>query len=210
MAPSVFVNFCRADTGTLASHIETALRAEFGKEEVFRDRSDIEGGSYFPDQIAKNLRKCDILLAIMGAGWVSVTDEHGRRRLDDPKYWVRWEIERALEWGLVVLPVMVDGVDMPDKKQLPVELHKLTMRQNIPFRPEHPGIDFPPLFEEIRTAVPALGSRRRGGTATGNGVSLSGGRFDHAAVVVGGEGNTANNYNFTPGREDGDEDEVRP
>ena len=57
--------------------------------------------------------KCDVLLAVIGKGWLDLRDPDGGRRLDDPKDFVRIEIASALRLGERVIPVLVNGADMP-------------------------------------------------------------------------------------------------
>ena len=71
-----------------------------------------------------------MLLAVIGRRWASITDADGHRRLDDPDDLVRREIARALERPDVqVIPVLVDGAQMPAKDELPPDLAPLTRRQ---------------------------------------------------------------------------------
>ncbi|MEV2217179.1 toll/interleukin-1 receptor domain-containing protein [Streptomyces sp. NPDC050997] len=194
MAPSIFVNFRRADTGTTGPHLDTALQREFGKEEVFRDQRSIAKGAHFPDEIIGKLRKCDILLALMGDRWASVTDPTGRRCLDNEDDWVRREIALALELGLTVLPVLVDRAEMPDKDALPGDIQVLTTHQAVHFRPHHEDIDFPPLFKAIRDAVPALGPGRPNDTGKGNGSGPRDVTINRGSVTF--DRGTANTFNF--------------
>ena len=56
---------------------------------------------------------------------LTVSDAEGRPRLDDPDDCVRFEIRTALEHRARVIPVLVDGVTMPHRHQLPDDLAKL-------------------------------------------------------------------------------------
>ncbi|MFD5481110.1 toll/interleukin-1 receptor domain-containing protein [Streptomyces hawaiiensis] len=207
MAPRVFVNFRRADTGTTGPHLDTALRQEFGEREVFRDQRSIRKGAHFPAEIKEALRKCDLLLAVMGHRWTSATDGDGRRCIDNPEDWVRKEIALALAWEIKVLPVMVDGAGLPDASELPDDIRGLTSRQFEFFRPHQEHIDFPPLFEAVHKAVPDLRRRRpRRPQGDGGGATYHIDRFDHGSAIFGGNGNTANTYNSDPE----EDDEARP
>lgn len=207
MAPRVFVNFRRADTGTAGPHLDTALRDEFGEREVFRDQRSIGKGAHFPDEITGALRKCDLLLAVMGHRWATATDDAGRRCIDDPEDWVRKEIALAFAWGIDVLPVLVDGADMPNASELPSDIRNLSSRQCVFFRPHQEHIDFPPLFEAVHKAVPGLRRRRpRRPQGESGGATYNVERFDHGSANFGGNGNTANTYNFGPE----EDDEERP
>jgi hypothetical protein len=56
---------------------------------------------------------------------LTITDEEGCRRLDDPDDFVRFEVWTALERGIRIIPVLVDGARAPRQAQLPADLHKL-------------------------------------------------------------------------------------
>jgi hypothetical protein len=43
------------------------------------------------------------------AQWATVTDEQGHRRIDKSGDYVRFEVQTALERGVRVIPVLVDG-----------------------------------------------------------------------------------------------------
>ncbi len=55
----------------------------------------------------------------------TLANEQGRRRLDDPDDYVRFEVEAALERGVRVIPVLVDGAKPLQQEQLPAQLRKL-------------------------------------------------------------------------------------
>lgn len=212
MAPLIFVNFRRRDTGETGPHIDTALQREFGAHNVFRDQRSIAKGADFREEIERRLRKCDILLAVMGHRWASVTDDAGRRLIDDEEDWVRKEIARALEWKLTVLPVLVDGAALPDKNELPGDIAELVHHQDVHFRPHQEHIDFPPLFEAIREAVPALRAARRDDTDRGNGGTTVRfdriDRIDRSSMVFGGSNNRATTNNCASGPDEDDEERL--
>ena len=65
---------------------------------------------------------------VIGNSWASCTGQDGRRRLDDPKDWVRLEVAAALRRNVLVVPVLVDGARLPDPTSLPEELRPLCRR----------------------------------------------------------------------------------
>ena len=50
------------------------------------------------------------------------------RRIDDPRDWVRIEVEVALKRGLPVIPVLIDHTRMPSEANLPPSLARLARR----------------------------------------------------------------------------------
>jgi hypothetical protein len=79
----------------------------------------------FAEEIKTALRSSAVLIALIGARWLTAADEYGQNRLDDPSDYVRSEIQTALEQHTRVIPVTVDGAMMPRQQQLPADLRKL-------------------------------------------------------------------------------------
>ena len=94
---------------------------------------DIDSGQFGRDyrkKIREAVASCDVLLAVIGRQWATMRDKQGRR-LNNPDDWVRLEIEAALERDIPVIPVLVDGAELPSKKQVPESLGELVYRQAI-------------------------------------------------------------------------------
>ena len=121
----VFVNYRREDTGPYARLLQLKLRERFPHAPVFMDLDSIEGGVDFTEAIKSGLDSCAVLVALIGAKWLTVTDADGRRRIDDPDDLVRYEIRTALKLGVRVIPVLVDGAKALQPKQLPGDLQRL-------------------------------------------------------------------------------------
>jgi hypothetical protein len=125
----IFLNYRRADAAPYARLLQSELRQRFTDVEVFMDLDSIEAGLDFAEAIRQAVGSCAVLVALIGRQWATLTDEQGRRRLDDPDDYVRFEIQTALERGVRVIPVLVDGAKPLRREQLPAGLHKL-MRLN--------------------------------------------------------------------------------
>jgi len=78
-----------------------------------KDIDSIKLGDDSVQVITAAVGSCDVLLALIGQEWLTVTNEHGRRRLDDPDDFVRLEIEAALVRNVRVIPILVEGARMP-------------------------------------------------------------------------------------------------
>jgi len=89
---------------------------------VFIDVASIEPGVDFAEVITRAVGSCDVLLAVIGPGWLTAPDEAGQRRLDDPDDLVRLEVEAALARDVRVIPVLVEDATMPRRKDLPEDL----------------------------------------------------------------------------------------
>ena len=75
-------------------------------------------------------------LAVIGRQWLESESETGRRRLDDPRDFVRIEIEAALQRDIPVIPLLVQGALVPDEEDLPPSLQSLIYRNAISIRPD--------------------------------------------------------------------------
>jgi hypothetical protein len=125
-AHGVFISYRRSDAGPYARLLKVQLGHRLRGTPVFMDLDSIEAGADFAEAIRAGVDSCRILLALIGAKWLRVSDEEGRRRLDDPDDYVRFEIRTALKRPVRVIPVLVDGATMPRRRQLPDDLANLT------------------------------------------------------------------------------------
>jgi hypothetical protein len=50
---------------------------------------DMEPGVDFVKEIEVAVQSCDVLIAVIGQRWLSVTDEAQQRRIDSEQDWVR-------------------------------------------------------------------------------------------------------------------------
>jgi len=121
----IFLSYRHQDAAPYARLLQSQLRERFPGVRVFMDLDSIEAGLDFAEVIGEAVDSCAVLMALIGRQWATLADEQGRRRLDDPDDWVRFEIRAALERGVRVIPVLVDGVKPLRQEQLPAELQKL-------------------------------------------------------------------------------------
>src|SRR4051812_17159398 len=126
----IFICYRRDDAPGYAGRLYDRLVAHFGAERVFMDVQGIEPGVDFVDAIERALGACEILIVLIGKDWL-VADSAGRRRLDDPADFVRLETSTALSRGIRVVPVLVEGAEMPQSDRLPRELLPLVRRQAV-------------------------------------------------------------------------------
>ena len=92
-------------------------------------------GDDFVQVITAAVGSCEVLLALIGDRWLTVADEDGRRRLDDPDDFVRLELEAALARNVRVIPILVEGARMPRAAELPPSLAGLVRRQALELSP---------------------------------------------------------------------------
>lgn len=129
MAGGIFVSYRRDDTRQAAGRMADDLATHFGSEHIFRDIEGIDLGVEFAKALNRALETCVVMLVLIGPRWLDITDAQGRRRLDDPRDWIRQEIATALSRDIRVVPVLIDGTALPDEADLPEDLRPLVRRQ---------------------------------------------------------------------------------
>ncbi len=135
--PKILISYRRSDSAAIAGRLCDRLIARYGLESVFLDIDSIPFAIDFRDHVRATLRESDVVLAVVGTRWLGASDEHVRiHDEDDP---VRVEIEGALQAGIPLLPVLVDGATMPKAPDLPVSLQRFAF---INAAPVETGRDF--------------------------------------------------------------------
>jgi hypothetical protein len=128
-APGVFISYRRADAQHFAGRLYDKLEAQFGAHRVFFDVDSISLGRDFLVVLGNALENCSVVIVVIGRSWLSSVDKAGRRRIDDPDDLVRMEVEEALRRDVAVIPLLIDGVEMPRRDELPTSLQPLVRRQ---------------------------------------------------------------------------------
>lgn len=127
--PHIFISYRRADSKASTGRIYDRLVAAFGKKAVFKDVDNIPPGQDFRKVLHAATAKCQVMLIVIGPGWVSATDERGNRRLTDPNDFARIEVETGLERDhLTVIPLLVDDAPMPNADEMPEALRELAYK----------------------------------------------------------------------------------
>jgi len=144
---TIFISYRREESAGHAGRIYDRLCEKFGKNRVFMDVSAIEPGVDFVEAIDRAVGSCSALLVIIGRSWLQSTDATGRRRLDDPRDFIRLEVATALNRNIRVIPVLVQDATMPVEECLPEELKLLARRNAIEINDTHWDSDLAQLVE---------------------------------------------------------------
>ena len=121
----VFLSYRREDSRHVAARIGERLDARF---HLFMDVDAIQPGMDFAAVMASAVGQSDVLVAVIGDGWLNAADRYGQRRLEDPSDFVVTEINTALQRRITIIPVLVDGARMPSRAELPPVLADLSTR----------------------------------------------------------------------------------
>lgn len=155
MAFDVFINYRKVDAAFGAAATYELLAERLDKDRIFLDNQSLAPGTDYPGLLRAALESTRVLLVLIGPNWMS-TDPTGTRLLiERDKDWVRYEIRRALERAVPIVPVLLDGVSLPDPTCLPDDVRRLVHHQTMRIRHEHLAADVVRLADRIVQLVPA-------------------------------------------------------
>jgi len=129
----IFISYRRDDSKHAVGRLHAALKPHVknSKRDIFIDIDNIPNGVDFVEHLESQVSQCDVMLAVIGANWLSIVDPTtGQRRLDDPDDFVRIEVSSALRRGIPVVPVVLDGTAIPRADELPDDLKALSRRNS--------------------------------------------------------------------------------
>jgi CheY-like chemotaxis protein len=128
----MFVSYRRQDSFDITGRICDRLISHFGQGRVFYDQDSIPVGVDFRQHIRQNIQACDAMLVVIGTNWTTATKESsGQSRLSDPADFVRIEILEAIQHQIPLIPLLVQGVTMPQADLLPPELQVVVYQQGV-------------------------------------------------------------------------------
>jgi len=152
----VFISYRRDDSAGFAGALERELVTHLGRDHVFIDVKDIEAGTEFPVVIDEAIKSSDVVLVLIGPGWLDTRDSQGLRRIEKQDDFVRREVALALAGSARVIPVLLDGARLPTADQLPGELQLLTARHALELRNSHWDEDFVQLLNHVQEGMYTL------------------------------------------------------
>jgi hypothetical protein len=152
----VFISYRRSVSASAAGRLADGLSEKLGRESVFFDTRDLTPGMQWRDELVQRLRSADVVLAVIGPGWADTATDRDRERqrgATDQDV-VRLELETAIRYAPIVIPVLVDGASMPSRQTLARPLQPITTFQAKVLRAESWHEDVEALAASLATAQP--------------------------------------------------------
>src|SRR5262245_49143198 len=119
----LFLSYRRQqDSPAIVGRIYDALVSTFSEGAVFRDIYSMQLGRDFRSEIQDLISKCDALIVLVDPHWLSGGND---ARILDEHDAVRLEIEAALNCGVKVIPVLVNGAEPIDPTKLPITIRSM-------------------------------------------------------------------------------------
>jgi len=129
----VFISYRRSDTRHLAGRIDERLRSELSDDQIFFDIDSIPLGLDFRDQIVTALNETAVILALIGERWINPDWRKSGSRwfglVKSRQDFIQVEMELGLDMGIPIIPVLVDGVFMPEDRFLPATMREFVALQ---------------------------------------------------------------------------------
>lgn len=170
----IFISYRHNEDAMAAGWLVERLSGHFGKNQIFKDVDDIEPGDDFVKVIADAVGRCDILLALIGRQWLTTTDDDGQRRLDNPQDFVRLEIEAALKRGIRLIPVLIEGTQMPRADEVPPSLAALVRKQALNFSSSNAEPGFDRLIKTVNRTLAEVRAQPAAAEPEGNATTVPG------------------------------------
>jgi hypothetical protein len=157
----IFISYRRGDDAGFAQALFAHLMQAFSPEQLFMDVDNIEPGLDFVRVLNEQVAKSDVLISVIGKGWIDARDETGVRRLDNPADFVRIEIETALTQDKRVIPVLVGQAQMPRADQLPDTMKPFATRNAVRLTHERFRSDTQALIAALQRALKNVEDARK-------------------------------------------------
>lgn len=133
---AIFISYRRSGASFASGWLRDRLVARLGTEGVIRDVNSIAGGTSFVDFIRAVIPECRAVVAIIDPEWSVASASAECRYTMLPGDMVAYELERAFEAGIKVIPLLIRGASMPAPAALPESLRWLSQLQAIELRPD--------------------------------------------------------------------------
>jgi hypothetical protein len=122
----LFISYRSSDGRDKATALARDLGALYGDAQVFIDKDDLRAGVQWREEIAATLKQQPVLLLLLTPQLLAASDDHGKRRIDDPADPVRREVADALAGGAHLIPLLCDGVTAaPPAAELPAPFNRI-------------------------------------------------------------------------------------
>lgn len=136
LARHYFINYRKSLNLTEAQLLHVHLERYLGRKRVFIDISGLEGGDHWLQSLERQVANSIAMVVLIDKNWLTVIDEQGNYRLQQSSDFVRFEVEQALLRNIPVIPLLLDGAQMPTTDDLPAGLAQLPFQQAMTLRQE--------------------------------------------------------------------------
>lgn len=125
MKEGVFISYRREGSSTFAGILYDMLCNQFPASLIFKDKNKLLPGKDFREGIDRAIDQAHTMLVLIDRNWLVTRDKKEKNRLFHKDDFIRYEIKSALEKEINIIPVIFEGGQMPNEKDLPDEIKRL-------------------------------------------------------------------------------------
>jgi len=144
MGRSSFISYRRNDSKDSTYRLYDFLKKQLGHNNVFID-VDMPYGKDFSEEIKTAIDESIVVLVMIGKNFVAKD-----RRLFNEIDYVRFEISYAFEKSKIIVPIRVNGSEMPSTNDLPGEIEKLSLINGPELRNDNWETDCQHIWEKLK------------------------------------------------------------
>lgn len=161
MSHRIFISYRRTDQAGFAGRLFDRIDDDPElKGAAFMDVEGITPGHDYESVLKQRLSDCDVILAVIGDRWLSVTDATGRPRLEQEDDIVRRELVEAFSTGKRVIPILIDSTPHLAPNQLPDPLRPLANCQSLLLTHRHFDLEAGRIIDAVKAALQLAESSR--------------------------------------------------
>ncbi|MEQ1716436.1 MAG: hypothetical protein ABL907_10700 [Hyphomicrobium sp.] len=154
----IFISYRRSGFFLTALQLREALISIIGEDRVCLNRGSVPPGLDIFEFVAGTLRDTKVLLVLIEPHWALNRDIGDQVKTAERRTHGGLEIVTALKSGIRVVPVLIDGARMPDRRELYESMRPLASRQSARVRHETYAADVAALVEGLRGTLGWIGT----------------------------------------------------
>lgn len=124
----IYLSYRPEDSADFSDRVTDHLLRRYGPGSVVRNVVGRDVADY-ERQVSAWLQQCNVVLVVIGPGWLDGRDAHGNRLLDNPLDPVRIQVRTAIQLNRLIVPLLVNGARVPAAGLLPPDVAALVSRQ---------------------------------------------------------------------------------
>lgn len=128
----IFLSYRRQEliSKCVAHRLFDEMKETFGSDHVFLDAHSIPLGQDYREYLDSSIARANFMCAVIGPEWVATL----QNRLNDPRDYVRYEIESAFRLRIPVAPILIEDTELPKETQIPESMHQIIVSQGLRLR----------------------------------------------------------------------------
>lgn len=151
--PRVYMAYRDRHSGQMARQVELELKKKIEHLQMDSHYGSIPLGQTAPEYFRDRMEFSSAVLVFMDKWFDEFINSDDDRLIDDPKDWLRLQIEVALELDIPIIPILVNGADMPMGDELPESVRPITTRQAIRMAEQYFTDDIEALARAVNFAL---------------------------------------------------------